>query len=655
MNFATCPHCNDPIRLPESALPEGTQAKCPWCLEYFTVDEISQQLPPMVELFDDAGLPIDAVSASAGLGSVVAAEAINDPEPLDSDSIEIAQGIGEELGEDHDDQATQPEFDPNTETWNDNDEPTEHGFATTDETVAFETELGENEPFEVMEDPSADDDANDQDGVMEIDDNADVVPDQDEPGLHDFRIEESGAVSDDSYEVVSDINTGLDSSDLNAGLSPMRVKSSARSKPKKSGLRTLLGIALGPIFALPIAGLIFYLLGTDLGFWPLDGGRSEKPSVQASPIDTSHFDPKPRPDAITADVPSEDDVSASDLATEDPVPQTLASNNAKLNSDTVIADSVTLDDGFWAPPELSEPLPAEASGENPMRVDDSLWSDSAEPLAENTAPGSVSKADVSKADVSKAEQSLPEQGLPQVVPDKPSPANSKPDKVAANPPEVSPTPKKGPKARKKPQPRENANRLAGKESVSDEGLLITNEPEIVSAAKPKVAASSTEATPKPNIKLESPPESETDKAVADAREKLGKLNVLAKTSDKYKPMLAWTYAAVAKVGDVHQGPSDDKLTGLLSDLKQSVHLDDFAASTPQWISYPKRTSEGVVLIGRPGSNGTGPTIELPSGETISIKTDSVAMPGNDKVVAIGRIEGQTPDVRVRLVAAAQAN
>ena len=119
--------------------------------------------------------------------------------------------------------------------------------------------------------------------------------------------------------------------------------------------------------------------------------------------------------------------------------------------------------------------------------------------------------------------------------------------------------------------------------------------------------------------------------------------------------MAWTYASIAELGDHEQGDSPQTVTNLLSDLKKSVHLDDFGIATPQWLVTKKRKTDGVILVGRPGSNANGPTITLPSGDEISVKTDSVAMPSGDKVVALGRIVSQSPDVVVRIVAVESAN
>ena len=65
MILATCPCCSEPVRFPESDLPPDAHAKCPWCLELFNARDVSAQLPPPVELFDGAGLPLTPIRFNA--------------------------------------------------------------------------------------------------------------------------------------------------------------------------------------------------------------------------------------------------------------------------------------------------------------------------------------------------------------------------------------------------------------------------------------------------------------------------------------------------------------------------------------------------------------------------------------------------------------
>ena len=69
----------------------------------------------------------------------------------------------------------------------------------------------------------------------------------------------------------------------------------------------------------------------------------------------------------------------------------------------------------------------------------------------------------------------------------------------------------------------------------------------------------------------------------------------------------------------------------------------------QWLSHPKRMTEGIVLIGRPGAGDDGQVITLDSGKVVSVAGD-VRLPSAKKVLAMGTILDGT-SVKVVLVEA----
>lgn len=89
-------------------------------------------------------------------------------------------------------------------------------------------------------------------------------------------------------------------------VAPMRVSagpSSHARRKKGSKVRTLVGIALGPVIALPLAGGILLALGRapDLGFYPFDGTYSGRSAFSRASTEVSAPPPGPRP---TPDPPS---------------------------------------------------------------------------------------------------------------------------------------------------------------------------------------------------------------------------------------------------------------------------------------------------------------------------------------------------------------
>ena len=80
-----------------------------------------------------------------------------------------------------------------------------------------------------------------------------------------------------------------------------RPATSVRPKPsrkkKSSPIKTLIGVALGPVLALPLAGAILLALGRapDLGFWPFDGSYNnatqKRSAAPPSNTDSSFTNP----------------------------------------------------------------------------------------------------------------------------------------------------------------------------------------------------------------------------------------------------------------------------------------------------------------------------------------------------------------------------
>ena len=393
MNLCTCPRCDEPIRLPECPLPEETQAECPWCLERFSLAEISKQLPPLVELFDGAGMPIQSMATVGAIdGNHFASPPPDDPQPIDAATLpfDAEEDIEDAANVDEDptgDEASMPMSDPSVETWTEDDASTEQPFSPSDETVVFDTEVDDSQRIETLDVETFDEDEleSEFDEVGPVD----IESQQDPSETHDFRIEESGPISENDYEIVAEENTAIDTGELHSGLAPMRVKSSSRRKPKRSSMRTLIGIALGPILAVPIAGIIFYLLGTDLGFWPLDGGRSSRPNVSVSPpMDISHFDTKPNGDSAAADGADLSESSASDAPVDD-VPlddaaaagvqeratdKSVATSTAKTEKEVeLIGQNAGMEQSFWVPDELNESLSSDVNPEDPLSIGGVPW------------------------------------------------------------------------------------------------------------------------------------------------------------------------------------------------------------------------------------------------------------------------------------------
>ncbi len=79
----------------------------------------------------------------------------------------------------------------------------------------------------------------------------------------------------------------LSASSVSGAVRPMSVP--VRRRKKGSGIRAAIGVVLGAVAAVPIAGGLLMLMGRtpDWGFWPFDGGNGDPgPSIIAAPTGT---------------------------------------------------------------------------------------------------------------------------------------------------------------------------------------------------------------------------------------------------------------------------------------------------------------------------------------------------------------------------------
>ena len=591
MILANCPRCNESIRFPDSDLPPDAQAQCPWCAETFDAQDVASQLPPVVQIFDGSGRPVDLYSAAP---------------------VALRRG-GEDYGMDEEAASDEGESGGNEtivdDTWQDDNSSMPTQLA--DDTIVADSgmqlaDLSAEGDLEVQIDeaPEQQDEGTEQqfEELQSVN-----VEHADDSASNDFRIEETGPIVEESYEIVKDESI-ISSSELDQTVAPMRVRSSSRSKPRRSGLRTLLGVALGPVLALPIAGLIFYALNVDLGFWPLDGGRSRQSGVIASaPMDLGDYasfndrDPSNDDEAESISTPGTAQV---DREHGDSTPGTLTSDNMS-------ADDVSLDNNFWSSSQSADS--SEDGGEELLRINDdpTLNAIASDGIAEEL-PAASGELEM-PAPTGEIETPTPTGELE-------TPADT---------------------------------------SVADQKIILPDRTSesvsILSAAeKDKADDSESDSTPSvlPEVS-EDITQSESDEVVAAidlAKKNIDELEMVDKSSDSYRKLLARTYATIAAVGDIQETTNGQSIPGLINHLKRSANLDDFAAATPVWLVIDNRTSEGVLLVGRPGTGATGPIITLGDGTKVSVETDAESAPAGDRVIALGRILSPSPNAIVRIVA-----
>lgn len=142
-----------------------------------------------------------------------------------------------------------------------------------------------------------------------------------EPATHQWRAEEDSVTSSMTF-------TG----DADEAMRVMPVP--VRRRKKGSGIRTAIGVVLGGIASIPIAGGILMLLGRtpDWGFWPFDGGVQDSgPGIVAAPLSSFGSETR-RPFGQSLMEP--DDIDAGTDPTESVLDSVVNSSRSKAVMDS---------------------------------------------------------------------------------------------------------------------------------------------------------------------------------------------------------------------------------------------------------------------------------------------------------------------------------
>lgn len=119
-----------------------------------------------------------------------------------------------------------------------------------------------------------------------------------------------------------------------------------------------------------------------------------------------------------------------------------------------------------------------------------------------------------------------------------------------------------------------------------------------------------------------------------------------------KRSLAKAFIKISKIGDFVGTKSSPSIVSVLDRLETLPELDQFGEIGSDWLSYSKRKSPGVILVGRPGSNLAGQTITLADDTVVSVVLPGkVVLPSARQLVAVGRIVDVDGSQKVELVAA----
>ena len=589
MIISNCPSCDESFRVPAGQLPENAYAMCPWCRETFPLSDVLASLPPRLELITEDGEPL-VIPEPVALGAIGASSL-----EMNKDQGQHSVGPGN--------------FDETA-------------------TAALET---------IVEDPW-------------IQSNFEV--NQGHVGL---QVEGPDNAWDDQQA---------------AAPIPVSSRPGGSRKKKASGLRTMIGIVFGGLLSIPIAFGILLLLGREpnLGFWPFDGSiRVRRPPAaspprplsdrtpkrnrsQGSMLDTSAFDQAfeamedPSLSALSEIIPGDSNelTDASESQAND-MKLALGINKADVADIHSIVPSLGISE---AKPELSE---------NSSITVDASAAGQIQPIADDKVSKNVK---VSDAPLQLPKERVTDETLKPETPSIDSPSSDgdsetpMTDTTTESIVDVTPVDS---------EPVEDLALSSPLASPTQDLASPTQDP-----ASPTQDPASTEASPTTDVPKISDAQTEPDDAskadppdskqtsddrarIDQAIQSLEKLITYDRGDENRRTQLVATYANIAKACDL-TGDEVSDLQPLATKILQSPALSDIEYAGAQWLVFAKRESDGIALIGRPGTSTNGEILTLESGKIVDLIGNS-NLPTVEKVMVLGRIVDNSATVKVAHVEA----
>lgn len=241
MSEAACPRCNETIRIPDSPPPADASARCPWCRETYSFQELSGRIPPLVEWIGADGEVIPMVAVSAVAPSSMAA-AVAGRYDASADVAEDSFGANT-FGGLNSDTATSDTYEEESDSeWS----------------PGIETDDDYGDPVH---------------GTDDLTQGTDAEDDSDEGAEDSFSFADNPSESTEgmvtpSYEATSSVR-------------PRRKSASP--------VKTMIQMFMGGAVAIPLTGAILFGLQAagiktfNFGFWPFDGSGGQPARTAAAP------------------------------------------------------------------------------------------------------------------------------------------------------------------------------------------------------------------------------------------------------------------------------------------------------------------------------------------------------------------------------------
>ena len=670
MSNVSCPRCGDSFRLPDTDIPPGASARCPWCGDTLPVAQLLSSLPPVAQLIGGDGEPLSGTAAAPQWDRAAGLQLDDDTGLLDDASLFDSADLQDEA-------SLQREPDPRGA-----------------ETAEF-AEL------------SADGDWDQHDSQP-----AEELP-----------LEFGEPAAPRPLSEVADVSFDPDH---------QRLNTRGRTKKKPSSIRSILGIAIGGLMAFPLAAIILALLGKplDLGFWPFDGrtiatGTSARMVAPAATtggdVPTEQRPAPPQGRSLAHDLPRELSSNGVIQADHDslspPHSDSLPAGDSADTQDRLLAGAGEragtgtprpVLGGRPSGPEWVEPLaidedavelmPQEPASQPPLATE----SASQDPASQDPAPEipSPSFPELEIAELAMPELDTPELDLAELepaeqervdsdaaalqLPDLEEPATDSPIMVpqldvppsidAAVPGdleesavELSETQSEGMSI----EPSEtSAESEAIAEAAADATTAVDNarlaaEQADAEQADAEQGGAEVDAEPTTNdqaaadepadvepaddamVELTQPqassPQLQASLELAEASLEAVRDYIPAEGTTGLKRRLATLYAHVAAVGEVAEPQDEALVSGLVDRLRTDDLIKDLAPAAPNWFRYSQRPNNGLLAVGELRQENDKWFVAWSGAQPLEIRSRGAELPAaGTPVLVLGRLVSTDP-------------
>ncbi len=594
MSTVDCPRCEEKFRIPDVELPAGVGLRCPWCNETFALEMLGQRVPPMAVLIGADNQPIELASFAPGTATFGTAHLSGytgghrEVLPAASGEMRI-EPLG--LNGDYFEETFDGETIEIDAEQSDFDDP----LSETGEMMAISGDASD------INYPAVDFDSDDGSGLLVA---------------SDGRYESAG--TNDSHRTFDENVQGVPvtgpvaprpmSSAVRHEYSQPKLTAKPRAKPKGSMVRTGLGIILGGLLAVPLAGLVLTLFGQkpDWGFWPFNGNSStlayanQGYANQAMDVDDIPVAPrdggKLTGRSLAADLAEADDVST--MLNDEPVMPKMR----RIPEDppvTVSRKPVEDHSAFGLPADLLNDIPP---------------GDPAEQKAAKPKP---------PVEPTPNESAVPEISLPPISPE---PAIVEP--VTPEPAMVEPI---------TPEP-------AKTQSPADS--TITAPAVNAEQEKPKINI------PRQRISFAPAASEPLVAAIANADSAITSVTQYPDPSDASGLLKAKAnlYAAISHLGTFDQDSSQLETAAVLDRVQKAGLMQDMERACAGWLRYSKRTSDGMLAVGKLVRDKAGWWLELRANNSVLLKVPGgVSLTEGDEVIVLAKIVDANAPAIVKVV------